>query len=612
MYTVILNDIIAIHDERTTFLIEPTLSRAINKAGVFSFGIPKGNPGYNQITPRRSLVQIYRGTYSVTNTASNYLLWSGVVLSYTVNMYGEKEVICEGALSVLNDTSFSAIHNVINGTIEEFLDLDFMRMGFKSQHNDAIFEGGNSLAVYFPAQVFPGKMHFYIKDADGNNKELIKSEGFTASALSGLTLYFKDNLYVACESADGSTSVQKLTIGIIYRTAHAVSNTVTPSFVPGNTDYRSLWSNTNIWLTPSTLYTCSFSEDFRAISSMSAEMPIGGKDVVFNPSFKDAFCSSYEKLMKIIDKYGGYITANVSKSGISIEYKETFTEISGQKIVLGDNLQDYVESLNFENIYNKIIPFGKNLGTSFLWEYVTIESVNNGCNYIINDESANQLGPITKVMHYPDVDDPAQLKRLAQKDLDSAVNFELSVSVKAADKAMLSDDVNADAFDIGLLTEIEIPPLGIARSLICTSITNYLSEPEKDEYTFGSVPKTSSGYVASGGTGSSDGGVEIISSQGKASAAFTLLNEEVYLIGKCVFVSLKLKNNNSISSGNSNVCYTLPEGYCPVKEANILVNVNVNNCAVGWIRTSGEVVITPNFAMSANTEIRIMSHFYRK
>ncbi|POP32506.1 collagen-like protein [Lactonifactor longoviformis] len=97
--------------------------------------------------------------------------------------------------------------------------------------------------------------------------------------------------------------------------------------------------------------------------------------------------------------------------------------------------------------------------------------------------------------------------------------------------------------------------------------------------------------------------------RGVVNAAFNLLNEEIYKKGDCVFVSVKLSNKNALSTGAMNICYTLPAGFRPTKEANIMIGVNVNQCAVGWIRPNGEVVIVTNFAAVVGIEIRIMSHF---
>lgn len=515
MYTILLDKNI-IHDEKSTRVRNPVLNRVINKAGALSFVIANDNPGYDKIVPRNSLIQIYKGEYDVYFPQKSYMIWSGVVLSYSLNMYGEKEVTCEGALSVLNDVCFEAIYNVLNGTIEGFLKSDF-----KKQHNDAVSEDEiGSVAVCFSEQNYTGKMHFYRNIDYGTYKEIGSSSGYTASQLSGAIVYFDSDMYMAYEATDGNKKAQSINVDSVYLTNHAISNSYTPSYTPSSSSPRihSIGSRGvfNVEVDTRTIY--QFSGGFRRIDSMTADMPVGGNDKTFNSSYRDSFCSSYEKLMKIIEKYGGYITADITNSGMSINYKETFTEVSGQKIILGDNLQDYIESINFDSVYNKIIPFGKNLGTSFLWDYVTIESVNNNSNFIIDENSVKQLGAISKVVHYTDVEDPAQLKRLAQKDLDHAVNFELSVTVKATDKSILSADINTDAFDIGLLTDIELPPLGIARKLVCTSITNYISEPEKDEYTFGSIPKTSSSYVASGGAGTLGGSagadIEVISNNG--------------------------------------------------------------------------------------------------
>ena len=190
--------------------------------------------------------------------------------------------------------------------------------------------------------------------------------------------------------------------------------------------------------------------------------------------------------------------------GMIIDYYESFTETCGQKITLGDNLEDYVEDINFDGVYNRLIPFGKNKGTSFLWDYVTIESVNKNRDYIDNEQSISAYGQIQRVIHYNDVEDPAELLRLAKIELENSQDFELSVSVKAADKAMI--DVDTEAFDIGVLTDISIPPLGITRTLVCTSITNYLAESEKDVYEFGAISKTATEYISSSGGSDNTGG----------------------------------------------------------------------------------------------------------
>ena len=121
----------------------------------------------------------------------------------------------------------------------------------------------------------------------------------------------------------------------------------------------------------------------------------------------------------------------------------------------------------------------------------------------IRDRSIAEVGAIQKVVNWPDVEDPATLKSLAQKELDNSVNSDLSVSVSAVDEVMTG--VNVEAFDIGLLATVEIEPLGIERELLITSITNYLSEPEKDTYTLGKAPSTSTSYTSGGSTGSSGG-----------------------------------------------------------------------------------------------------------
>lgn len=610
MYTIKLIDTI-IHDERTVFVGNPVLTRKLNKAGTLTFTITKDNPGYDRIKPRFTYIFVYRGE-------SAEPLWTGVALTYSLNMYGDKEVICEGVLSMLNDVSCTVFsYDKDTLTVSEYF------TELQPCHNEmARGEFRESFGVCFGEQNYVGRMHIYLQYSGGDPGsygELFSTNGVTAEELSNKVIYVplssRKNIWVTYDPEDTGETSQPLKIGNLFPTTHAASNyfEVSPPTMTGYDAYL---------MAPDTSYDISTKKPYatqllanngpRGINTLRAHLKTIGNTVMVSKAFKDSFCSSMEKLNKIIDRFGGYVKANAQDyGGIDVDYYEDFSESCGQKITLGDNLEEYMESVAFENIYNRITPFGKNKGTSFLWDYVTIESVNGDCLSITNDESASIYGAIQKVVHYNDVGDPAELLKLAKRDLNKNLDFELSLAVKAADKSMIEAD--KQAFDIGLLTEITIPPLNITRNLICTSIVNHLSEPEKDEYTFGSIPQTSTSYVASGntsGTTSNGNDIAILSTSGSVSSQFNLLNSEVYRIGDCVFVSLKLKNEYSMSAGNSKVCYTLPAGYHPTKEANIMAAVNTNNCVTGWIRTNGDVVVLSNYAMAVGTEIRVMAYFY--
>ena len=610
MYTIKLIDTI-IHDERTVFVEQPVLTRKLNKAGTLTFTITKDNPGYELILPRIAQIYVYR-----YGTEPSDLLWSGVVLTYRINLYGEMEVTCEGTLALLNDVYCEVSLYTVYPRPENF-NLKQYLSHLKFEHNSSerhVF--AENTALYLPKQSFEGRMHLYVID-DTQTFELFSGSGVTAEEISNTTVYIPGSdwsgieLFVSHEGGTGN-ELPVFKIGNAYSSQHELTPYVA---APAITSQKEVdvcpYTSTKIPPHPDVVK-LNIAVDFRSIANINSIVPTIGNIIVLTKAFKDSFCSTAEKINKIIERFGGMVKAYATDyKGMIIDYHESFTETCRQKITLGDNLEDYMEDINFDGIYNRLIPFGKNKGTSFLWDYVTIESVNKNRDYIDNGKSIAIYGKIQRVIHYNDVEDPAELLRLANIELENSQDFELSVSVKAVDKSMI--DVDKQAFDIGLLTEITIPPLNITRNLICTSIVNHLSEPEKDEYTFGSIPQTSTSYVASGntsGTTSSGSDIAILSTSGSVSSQFNLLNSEVYRIGDCVFVSLKLKNEYSMSAGNSKVCYTLPAGYHPTKEANIMAAVNTNNCVTGWIRTNGEIVVLSNYAMAVGTEIRVMAYFY--
>lgn len=522
MYTIKLINTI-IHDERTVFVGNPILNRKLNKAGTLTFTIYDDNPGYNLVLPRMSLVYVYR-----QGTKPENILWSGVVLTYNINTYGGKEVTCEGTMALLNDVSCSVDllgNNSCN--LEEYL-----KNRLVSSHNWAISgDDSGRLAVYFPEQDYVGKMHLYAlygatTDSSGNTTwlycELLSNSGLTAKELSNKTVYLPEearrNLMVSFEPGNTGKTSQPIKIGNAYSTQHAASPYFTGKHptLKGAHDTIKPFETVEISHIDPDCFQLLYDGAARSITTIRVNAHNSGSATVLTESFKDSYCSTMEKLNKILNRFGGYFKAYATDyEGIIIEYNESFSKLCDQKITLGDNLEEYMENVDVD-IYNKITPLGKNKGTSFLWDYVTIKSVNGGCSFITNEESARTYGQIEKVVHYNDVEDPAELLRLAKTELENSLNFNISVSVKATDKSL--EDVNTQAFDIGLLTEIVIPPLGITRKLVCTSITNYLSEPEKDEYTFGSIPKTSSSYVAGGSGSSTDGAfgadVEVISNNG--------------------------------------------------------------------------------------------------
>ena len=606
-----------VHDEISRFLVSPTLTRTINKSGSFSFSITPDNPGYQMIKERKTEIYIYK---------NDEIFWTGCVLSCPKNMYGLKSVTCEGILGYLNDVSFSMERLDIN--LKGFLNV------FTNRFNLAFADTGQKYnRVKFKDNLnFSGNVHILYDGnfglGDINYRELISTAGFTASQLSGKEYIIPCRGFsgiMACvfdEDYSGRNFIQEVT-------PFTITASTTPTVTPTQATLNKMqggasvkYSNQlgQVILNSTAHY---FVLGFRGKQKQFSENNINGNEFeidtpdvsVLKTSFKDAYETGLEKINnKVLNKFGGMISAQKRspQSLITLHYKQSLTQTCGQKIVFGNNLVDYLEENSFSEVANVILPLGKNKGTSFIWDYVTIKSVNNGIDKIMNDASVQAIGVIQKIVNWSDVEDPMTLKSLAQKELNNSVNSDLSVSVSAVDEVMTG--VNVEAFDIGLLATVEIEPLGIERELLITSITNYLSEPEKDTYTLGKAPSTSTSYTSGGSTGSSGGSDgEALEDTGWNTATIasgfrayngTAGNTPQYRrIGKQVKIRGVLQPTVEIAaSTTAKVMFTLPEGFKPSKQEYKLCQGSIKNTWLLTIFSNGEVGIS-RYGTTASAEI---------
>lgn len=601
-----------VHDEISHFLVGGVLTRSINKSGSFVFSITPDNPGYAMLQERKTEVYIYK---------KDKIFWTGCVLSCPINMYGLKTVTCEGVLGYLNDTSFSLGRSSIN--LERFLNIFTNRLNVASadigqQYNKVKFADNLS---------FTGVVHVLYDAGFGtyDYRELITAKGLTSDQLAGKEFIFPcktNSTVMVC-------AFENYYRGSLIQSIYPCCNAVPSSFVAplqetidvakgGYIVYSNQLGQFTTLVNHDVFHLIykgkqkQFSENNVSDNVFELDTP----DIsVLNESFKDAYETGFEKFNnKVLNKFGGMITAKKSspQSLISLHYRQSLTQSCGQKIVFGNNLVDYLEENSFAEVANVILPLGKNKGTNFIWDYVTIESVNNGIDKLMDDASVQEIGTIQKIVNWPDVEDPATLKSLAQKELNNSVKSDISVTVSAIDEIMSGVDV--EAFDIGLLATVEIEPIGVNRELLITSITNNLSEPEKDTYTLGKPPSTSTSYT-SGGAGHSAGNdsEEVLEDSGWNTATLasgfqpyngTISNTPQYRkIGKQVKIRGVLSPTTAIAgSATAKTIFTLPEGFRPSKSEYTLCQGSGKNTWLLTISYNGNVGIS-RYGTTESSEI---------
>lgn len=84
--------------EKELFLEEPVLNLEVNKIGTFEFIIYPDHPYFDKLTKLKSKIEVFR---------NGRTLFRGRIISDTQGLYNSKNIVCESALSFLNDSFIS-------------------------------------------------------------------------------------------------------------------------------------------------------------------------------------------------------------------------------------------------------------------------------------------------------------------------------------------------------------------------------------------------------------------------------------------------------------------------------------------------------------------------
>ena len=125
---------------------------------------------------------------------------------------------------------------------------------------------------------------------------------------------------------------------------------------------------------------------------------------------------------KLLNTHGGYMVVRYTKTGKLLDYLSDFTEASLQKVEYGKNLTDVKISRDHTQRVTALIPFGAKKKTvdeegneTELEERVTIESVNEGKNYVHDEKAVQEIGWIWSSEVWEDVTLPANLLQKAKE-----------------------------------------------------------------------------------------------------------------------------------------------------------------------------------------------------
>lgn len=147
--------------------------------------------------------------------------------------------------------------------------------------------------------------------------------------------------------------------------------------------------------------------------------------------------STWEELeTKLLDSMGGFLVERWEDGVTYLDYLAEIRENNEQVAKYGENIVDIDRIKEIDSGFaTAVIPLGKKQESEDGKEaqYLTIKSINNGKDYVKNDDAVSKYGLILKTVEHEDVTLPENLLRKGKEDLTEAIKSAESITVTAAD-----------------------------------------------------------------------------------------------------------------------------------------------------------------------------------
>ena len=155
--------------------------------------------------------------------------------------------------------------------------------------------------------------------------------------------------------------------------------------------------------------------------------------------------SAFEIIVnRLIGENGGELQLRREGENLYLDWLDNIGHISATPIHTGHNLLKDEKSSDFSDYGTVYVPLGAKTGESL--NRLTIRDVNDGSEYLY-DEGRATFGRLMKWLVYDDVDDPAELKALAQEDLNNQKFSKDQYTVSALDLSLNGLDI--EGFKLG-------------------------------------------------------------------------------------------------------------------------------------------------------------------
>lgn len=193
----------------------------------------------------------------------------------------------------------------------------------------------------------------------------------------------------------------------------------------------------------------------------------------------------------LVDDLGGFFRIRHENGVRYLDYLAGSQNTNTQIIKLGKNLLDFSSNIDSSEIATAIIPLGATLeeetDVEGLEKRLTIESINDGKDYVFSQEAVDSFGWIYTVETWDDVTTAEALKRKAEQYL-SEIQFEnMVIEAKAVDLHLDNSDI--ERFKLSDEIRVVSKPHGLDRYFRLTKMSISLNNPGSNTITLGTEEK---------------------------------------------------------------------------------------------------------------------------
>lgn len=203
---------------------------------------------------------------------------------------------------------------------------------------------------------------------------------------------------------------------------------------------------------------------------------------------------------KLISRLGGELRVRKENGVRYLDYVMPEKVVKPVEIRLAKNLKSITKEVDPSEIITRLVPLGVAIesedegATDASQARLTIESVNDGKDYLEDEDAKKIAGVITKSHVWDDITQPSNLKTRGLEFLQENNRVRTKYQVTALDLSLIGLDV--DSFEVGYYYPVINPVMNIDEDLRVIGKTININNPNQNSLTIGDQFKTASQYQA--------------------------------------------------------------------------------------------------------------------